>query len=182
MSTSSSYTATSSGPRSRISRRIHANRRNRRAFGQGQPTIGLGRPSRTPSRFRRRHTVLAVDAGGGAGMIGLLGGAHLPTQGIMEPVQGPVPSPAIEVPPDGAPGREVDGQVAPLATGPEDVEDGVEDVAHRGLAGPSEVGLGGQVGLDQCPLVIGEIARVMVHSHAITTLVTPRMFDLWDSH
>jgi hypothetical protein len=38
------------------------------------------------------------------------------------------------------------------------------------------------VGLDQCPLVIGEIARVMVHSHAITTHVTPRMFDLWDSH
>ena len=62
------------------------------------------------------------------------------------------------------------GQIAPLAAGAEDVEDGVEDVPHVGLAGPAAAGLGREVGLDQGPLGVGDVARVMVHSHAITTL------------
>jgi hypothetical protein len=36
------------------------------------------------------------------------------------------------------------------------------------------------MGLDQGPLVISEVAGVMVHSHTITTLDTLRMFTLWD--
>ena len=99
----------------------------------------------------------------------------------MDPVQGPVASPLVEVAPDGALGREVDGQVAPLAAGAEDVEDGVEDVPHVRLAGPPAAGFGGDVGLDQGPLGVGDVAGVMVCSHAITTSVTPGLFPLWDS-
>jgi hypothetical protein len=36
------------------------------------------------------------------------------------------------------------------------------------------------VGLDQSPLVVGEIAGVTVHSHTMTTPATPRLFTLWD--
>src|SRR5262249_39006837 len=86
----------------------------------------------------------------------------------------------VEVAPGGALGREVAGQVAPLAAGAEDVEDGVDDVPHLGLAGPAPARLFGEMGLDQGPLVIGKVAGVMVHSHAITTPITCQMFTLWD--
>ena len=98
----------------------------------------------------------------------------------MDPVQRPVPTPLVEVAPDGALGREVDGQVTPLASGAEDIEDGVEDVPHVRLAGPPAAGFGRDMGLDQGPLGVGDVAGVMVHSHTITTLVTPRLFPLWD--
>ena len=58
----------------------------------------------------------------------------------MDLVEGAVVTPLVEVAPDGALGREVDGQVSPLAAGAEDVEDGVEDVPHVGLAGPPAAG------------------------------------------
>ena len=98
----------------------------------------------------------------------------------MDPVQRPIPTPLVEVAPDGALGREIDGQIAPLAAGAEDVEDGVEDVPHVCLAGPTAAGFGRHVGLDQGPLRVGDVAGVMVHSHTNTTLVTPRLFSLWD--
>ena len=98
----------------------------------------------------------------------------------MDPVQRPIPTPLVEVAPDGALGREIDGQIAPLAAGAEDVEDGVEDVPHVCLAGPTAAGFGRHVGLDQGPLRVGDVAKVMVHSHTNTTLVTPRLFSLWD--
>src|SRR5262249_6459228 len=123
---------------------------------------------------------LTVDARCGARMVGLLGGPGAATQGVMDPVQRPVPPPPVEVAPDGAPGREVDGQVAPLAAGAGDVEDGVEDVPHVGLAGPAAAGFGGQMGLDQGPPGVAEVAGVMVYSHATITLVIPRSFTLWD--
>lgn len=57
-----------------------------------------------------------IDAGGGAGVIGLLGGAVLAAQRVVEPVQGPV--------------------VAP----------GVGDIAHVGLARPTPARLLGEIG------------------------------------
>ena len=92
----------------------------------------------------------------------------------------PSRSPLVEVAPDGALGREVVGQVPPLAAGAEDVEDGVEDVPHVGLAGPSAAGLGRDVRLDQGPLGVGDVAGVVVRSHPIPTTHSPLMFPLWD--
>ena len=98
----------------------------------------------------------------------------------MHPVQRPVAAPLVEVPPDGALGREVAGQVAPLAAGAEEIENGVEDVVQVGRAGPTAAGFGRDVGLDQGLLDVGEVAGVMVHSHSTTTTVRPRLFALWD--
>ena len=64
----------------------------------------------------------------------------------MDRVEGAVVPPLVEVAPDGALGRKVLGQVTPLAAGAEDVEDGVDDVAQVGLAGPSAGGAGGRWG------------------------------------
>src|SRR5664279_2853616 len=47
---------------------------------------------------------------------------------VVDLVQGAVVPPLVEVPPDRAPGREVLGDVSPMAAGAEDVEDGVDDV------------------------------------------------------
>src|SRR5262249_47947105 len=92
---------------------------------------------------------LAVDAGGGPGVVGLLGGADLAAELVVDRVQRAVAPPCVEVPPDGALGREVLGQVAPLAAGAGDVEDGVDDVPHVGLAWPTAAGLGRDAGRDQ---------------------------------
>ena len=113
-------------------------------------------------------------------MVGLLRGPDLAALRVVDPVQRPVPAPAVEVAPDGAPGREVRRQIAPLAAGAEDVQNGVEDVPLVGLAGPAATGFGRDVGLDEGPLGVGEVAGVMVHSHAITTPISPKLFPLWD--
>src|SRR5512135_3926851 len=76
----------------------------------------------------------AVDARRRAGVVGLLPRANLAAEPVMDPAQGAVPTPPVEVAPDGAPGREVGRPVSPLAAGPEDVEDGVEDIPHVRLA------------------------------------------------
>ena len=68
---------------------------------------------------------------------------------------------------------------APRFTG-KSIPDGVEDVPHVGLAGPPAAGFWRDVGLDQGPLGVGEIAGVMVHSHTMTTSATTRLFTLWD--
>src|SRR5262249_18889940 len=86
----------------------------------------------------------------------------------------PITSPDPGEPDPGEP------RVAPLAAGAEDVEDGVEDIPHRGLARPPAAGLGRDVRLDQVPLGIGDVAGVVVRSHPISTMLSPRMFPLWD--
>ena len=96
---------------------------------------------------------LAVDAGGGAGVVGLLRGADLAAKPVVDRVEGAVAPPLVEVPPDGTLGREVAGQVTPLAAGAEDVEDGVDDVPHVGLSGSPAGRSGRDVGLDQGPLL-----------------------------
>ena len=91
-------------------------------------------------------------------MVGLPRHADLAAEPVADPVQRPVATPPVEVAPDGALGREVDGQVTLMASGAEDIQDGVEDVLHIRLAGPPAAGFGRDVGLDQGPLGVGEVA------------------------
>ncbi len=98
----------------------------------------------------------------------------------MDRVEGAVGPPLVVIAPDGALGGQVAGEVPPLASGPEDIEDGVEDVAHVGLAGPPAAWLGREVRLDQGPLGIGDVAGVVVRSHTNSTMLSPRMFPFWD--
>src|SRR6185503_7611176 len=91
-------------------------------------------------------------------------------------------SPVVEVAPDGALGREVPGEVAPLAAAAEDVEDGIDDVAHVGDSGPPSGWSGREMRPDQGPLCVGEVAGVVVCSHTTSTSLDPLMFPLWDSH
>jgi len=93
-------------------------------------------------------------------------------------VESAVVSPLVEVTPDGALGREVFGQVTPLATGPQDVEDGIDHVPQGGLAGAAS-GVDREVWLDQRPLLIGNVAGVGLTSHEP---LYPSQPHLWDSH
>jgi hypothetical protein len=77
---------------------------------------------------------LAINAGGGAGGVGLLRRADLLAEQVVDGVQGAVVPPLVEVPPHGGLGREVLGEVTPLAAGTQDVEDGIDDIAQVGLA------------------------------------------------
>ena len=97
---------------------------------------------------------------------------------VVDRVEGAVVPPLVEVAPDGALGREVLGQVTPLAAGAEDVEDGIDDVAQVGLAGPS-AGIDGHVRFDQAPLGVGEVAGVGLCSHVPLYAAA---HPLWDSH
>src|SRR5450432_4236272 len=78
---------------------------------------------------------LTIDAGGGAWRVRLLLGADLFTQQVVNRVQRAVVPPLVEVPPRGALGREVLGQVTPLTAGAEDVKDGVDDIPQISRAG-----------------------------------------------
>src|SRR5512135_3090741 len=122
---------------------------------------------------------LAVDTRRGPGLIGLLHRPDLTAEEVMNLVEGAVGPPLVEIPPDGALGREVHGEVSPLTAGAEDVKDGVEDVSHVGLAG-SSAGIDGDVRLDQGPLIVGDVAGVVVRSHPTSTPLAPLVFPLWD--
>jgi hypothetical protein len=115
---------------------------------------------------RGRVDRLAIDARRGARAVGLPGRADLAAEQVVELIEGAVAAPLVEVPPDGALGREVDGQVASLASGAEDVED---DVAHVGRSGPTAGSGGREVRLDQGPLLVAEVAGVVVGSHPLPT-------------
>src|SRR5262249_31450639 len=107
---------------------------------------------------------LAVDAGGRPRPAGALGFTDPVAQPVVGGPQGAVVPPGVEVAPDGALGREVVGQVAPLAAGAQQVQDGVQDVTHRRLAGAAS-GVHGDQGLDQGPLLVGQVAGVSLGSH-----------------
>ena len=77
-----------------------------------------------------------------------------------------VVSPLVEVTPDGAFGWEILREIAPPASSPQDVEDGIEHVAKVGLARPT-AGVDRQVRLDQRPLGIAYIAGVDMGSHKV---------------
>ena len=96
----------------------------------------------------------------------------------MDGVQGSIVPPLVKVPPGRRPGWEVCGEVSPLAAGAKEVEDGIDDIAEVGRAGPTTRG-DGDVRLDESPLFVGNVAGARLGSHepfyALNT-------DLWDSH
>ncbi len=103
---------------------------------------------------RRGLDGLAIGSGGtGAGVAASLA-ADLLTQGFVDPFPGAVPTPTAIPGMNGAPGREVLGQQAPLAAGADQVEDAIEDLAQVGRRSAHPLGFG-QEGLDQGPLLIG---------------------------
>jgi hypothetical protein len=97
----------------------------------------------------------------------------------MDVVKGPVGPPFVEVPPYGALGREVLGNIPPLAAGAENVKDRINDVPHVRLARASS-GIHGDVRLDQSPLLVGYITGVMVRSHTTLTSLGTLLFTLLD--
>ena len=78
-------------------------------------------------------------------MIGLLGGPDLAAERVVDAIQGPVAAPCVEAA-TGVLGREVAGEIAPLAASAEDIEDGIDDVADVGLARPAAAGSSGRWG------------------------------------
>src|SRR4051812_15183236 len=117
---------------------------------------------------------LAVHAGRGPGLRGLFLRADLSAERVVDVVQGTVVPPLVEVAPDGGLGREVLGQVAPLAAGPQDVEDGVHHLTQVGLAGAA-AGVHRDQPLDQPPLRVGHIAGVLIRSHPNDLRKSPLM-------
>src|SRR6516165_1261779 len=86
--------------------------------------------------------------------------ADPPVQRVVDPLPQATPPPAAELGGDGAPGREVVGQLPPLAACPQDVEDGVEEVpaVHGGRAADAP-GLGEQ-GPQEVPLAVSQVTRI----------------------
>src|SRR5215203_7250172 len=80
--------------------------------------------------------------------------------GSVDPLPGAVDTPFPEVVVDGGPLREVVGQQTPLATGLQEVEDGVEDLAKAVGPGPSVSLGGGQVRLYVVPFGVGKVRWV----------------------
>src|SRR5215210_5142492 len=72
------------------------------------------------------------------------------------PVVAPCRKPAI----DGAPGRKVGRQQSPRAARAHDVEDGIDDLAHRPGAGSPLVAGRRQQWLQKSPFDVGQIARI----------------------
>ena len=97
--------------------------------------------------FAARTSVhrLAVEAGGVPGMARFLFPADAVAQAVVNGVESTIVPPLIEIAPNGAFGREVFGEVAPLATGAYQVQNGIEDIAHRVLRGrpPGYTGISG---------------------------------------
>src|SRR5262249_14304614 len=89
---------------------------------------------------------------------------HPLAQGVVDQLQGAVLAPLVEVPPDRALGRELPGEELPLAAGPQDVEDGVQDAPHGSLPRPA-AGVDRNQVFDQLPLGIRQVAGVRSRSH-----------------
>src|SRR5215469_170378 len=84
----------------------------------------------------------------------------------MDALPGPVVAPGAKISPDGRPGREVMRQGAPLASGPIQIQDGVDYFAHIGGAGVS-TGLGRRnQRFENSPLLVAHITGVARSSHA----------------
>jgi hypothetical protein len=74
---------------------------------------------------------LGIDDGGArSSRTALFFGAYLLAQSVMNLLPGSIESPTAVVIVNRAPGRELVGDVPPLAAGPDEVEDGVDDIAN----------------------------------------------------
>ena len=120
---------------------------------------------------------LTIDTGGGAGRIRFLGSANLAAEGVVDVVEGAIMPPLVEVPPGGTLGWEMLEQVTSLATGSQDVQDDIDDIAEVGRAW-RPAGVNREVRLDQRPLRVGDVAGVGLGSH--NPFYAPK-YPLWDS-
>ena len=89
--------------------------------------------------------------------------AQIPTQGVVHPLPDACPAPGPEIMVDGLVGRKVGGEQAPLAPAPQDVEDGIDHLAHVGRArATTEFGRGNERCQDG-PFRLGEIRWIALH-------------------
>src|SRR5512135_406616 len=103
---------------------------------------------------------LAVDVADARRRVAALGHADILAQGVRDPLPGAVVTPLREVVPDGALGQQVVREQFPLATGAGLVQEGVEHLPHVGLAwSPARLG-GRDQGLDDLPLLVGQVGLV----------------------
>jgi hypothetical protein len=120
--------------------------------------------------WKPRHGVrgthrLRVDQPCGRLGVAAVGLADLHPQRVVDALDGPVVVPPGEIPVHSRPGRQVLGQVPPLAAGPGQVQDRIHDPPTRVLLPATALAARprlGQQGLDQRPLLIGQIRRVTV--------------------
>src|SRR3954465_9243112 len=109
---------------------------------------------------------LAVDAGTVARPSWLFFFSHAVAQVVVNCFQRAIVPPFIEVAPHGAFGREILGEITPLAAGPHEIQNGVHDVAHGGLARATSR-IDRDDGLDERPLAIGQVTRILLASHIL---------------
>src|SRR5690606_15183288 len=86
-----------------------------------------------------------------------------PVEGVVDASERTVVAPPGEVGVDGLPVGEVAGEVAPRARALVEVEDGVEDAAEADGAVAAPGALQGEEGLDEGPLLVGEVGGVPLH-------------------
>ena len=103
----------------------------------------------------------------------------------MHPLPRSVQTPESEVVVDGLPRWEVVGQQSPGAAAPQDVEDGVEDLAQA-MEARTPVGSGsGKMGLQAAPLGVGKVglwyALLMLGMLPSERLSTPFQTVSWQS-
>src|SRR5271157_5573043 len=108
---------------------------------------------------------LTVDAASRRGRVVPCRYAHLLAQGGQNLDPDAVALPRLEVVVHGSPTWEIPRQHPPGATGPIEVEDSIDHLAHVGLARPTLLGYRWEVRRQKGPLLIREIARVWWGSH-----------------
>ena len=116
---------------------------------------------------------LAVDNGGGRRWVPAHQRAHLRMECVVQPRERAVRLPLDEVAMDRRLGRKILGQLPPLATRREHVQDAVEDTAPVCGGVPSPDTRRWQIRLDQCPFLVGHIGRITLP----LTLVLRPVFD-----
>src|SRR5512135_3555183 len=103
---------------------------------------------------------LAVDIRDPRRRLASLGHAQLLPQGVGDPLPGAIVAPLGEGVVDGALGQQVVRQQLPLAAGAGLVQQGIEDLPYVDLAGPTAGQGGGDQGLDDLPLGVGQVGLV----------------------
>jgi hypothetical protein len=103
---------------------------------------------------------LAVNHPGGRACLAAGGLTHLHKQHMVDRLPNAAVAPGVEIPLHRCVWRELLGQQAPLAAGLRDVKDGIDHLAHAGLARPPARRRRREVRRDQRPLFIGGIACI----------------------
>ncbi len=117
---------------------------------------------------------LAVDAARRRMLMAPGTAADLGAQRVVDALPGGVVAPPAEVVVAGLPFRIVLGQHAPLGTRDDDVQDGVDDLAHVNTAGAATGFCGRDEWHDTLPLTVGQIGwvQLVVHSPSVPQLTT----------